>query len=112
MDEQQIRPGLHSVVGRDRLRGRPVGELDHRLELRQIGDQPRRARDVFELRVALIADLPKFKAVVELADRPTAEPIAAELPGGRGGSAAPSWTGAGRDALVGETVLAPGRGDP
>ena len=26
----------------------------------------------------LIADLPKFKAVVEIGDRPTAEPIAAD----------------------------------
>ena len=56
MDQEQIRTGLHSVIGRDRLGGRPVGELDHRLELRQIGDQPRRARDIFELRVPLIVD--------------------------------------------------------
>ena len=55
-DHQQIGAGLLLVVGGDRHQRRPVADVDHGLELRQVGDQPRGARDVVELRAPLLVD--------------------------------------------------------
>ena len=54
--DQQIGAGLFLVVGGNRHQRRPIADLDDGLELRQIGDQPRRAGDVVELRDALFFD--------------------------------------------------------
>lgn len=78
-----------------------------------VDDQRRTQFDNFARTALLIADLPKFKAVLEIGDRPTLAPIAADyrvqagadllLVTGRNGEAL---------ALAGETAARPPAGDP
>lgn len=63
-----------------RLTQQTEAELQHDLTeaASLVSDQRQTQSDNVARTARLIADLPKFKAVVEIADRPTAEPIAAD----------------------------------
>lgn len=97
-----------------RLTAQTEAELQN--DLRQaatlVNDQRRTQFEYVTLTARLIADLPKFKAVVELADRPTLLPIAEDYRKQAGTDLFLVTGGKGQQlALFGETAARPATGD-